>query len=114
MPTYPGISSGGGTIPLQSTAAARPAANTVAPGTIYWATDTGEISVTNLAASAWQQIARITPNLTLVGSVTWTAGASLNSSGAPAVTTPNPIDITAAGKGLHIAEGANAKQGTTG
>jgi hypothetical protein len=46
------------------------------------------------------------------GGSTTTMGANYNGTGLASVAVPGNVDVTAAGDGLRVAEGANAKQGT--
>ena len=90
---------------LFGTAAARPAAGAGNANTVYFATDTGELTVSN--GSAWSEITRVGNGLALGGfnqaMSTVTGGWQINGN----------WDITTAGNGLLVKEGANAKQGVT-
>lgn len=124
---------------LFGTAAARPAAAAANNGVIYYATDTGEVTLSN--GAAWNSIAKInvgngtlniaradgTAELGLfatngslagqggIGFGTGTAqsGLGIQQNGNNQLSlNAGDWDIATAGRGLRVAEGANAKQGT--
>ena len=119
---------------MQGTAAARPLPAAAPAGAIYWATDTGEISVNNLGQTAWQTIA-LTSNagqFTGTGGLRSAAGSNISVGNGglldlSAVSSTNTIykpgvviginalamDMTPVGSGWRTAEGSNAKQGAS-
>lgn len=104
----PGGGGGSATITgtMQGTAAARPAPAAAPAGALYFATDTGEYSLNNLAQTAWQALARTGAQLTLANGAILSQPMILNSQFS------GSVDMSTVGAGLKVAEGANAKQGT--
>jgi len=106
---------GGGTAFTQGTLAARPAAS---PSALYYATDTGEWWIADAAGSAWQSINQVAGGgggtLIVPATVTWQPGGPRvqNAVGSALDFANVSARIHAVGKGLMVAEGANAKQGT--
>lgn len=109
----------------QGLAAARPAPGAVPAGTLYYATDTGEYSLNNLAQTAWQLLLATSAPVfkALAGDIAATGGTALGSQFYPTQKISNlsngSIDIISAGlrleavgNGLSVKEGSNAKQGT--
>lgn len=83
------------------TAAARPAAAVGNTNTGYYATDTGEVTISD--GASWHSLGYTSGGFRAVG--------NLITQGTLFVTT-NGLDIQSAGQGISVAEGANAKQGT--
>lgn len=119
-----GASRGGGAVLTQGTLAARPANPTT--GQLYFATDTGELFIGNLAGNAWQSIAATSasPTFSVTSATTGIRlanGAGVENTNALGITQvnnngifvggANGVDIQTLGAGVRVAEGANAKQG---
>lgn len=105
------------------TAAARPAAAAANANTGYYATDTGEVTFSN--GASWSSIAKTSnaAGLTAVGfqpDQTGTVGSFTAQGGEPYVRGTgtgtarwfDDLDVNNPGRGVRVAEGANAKQGT--
>lgn len=123
-----GFGGGGGgssVIPVAfGTAAARPAANAGNSGTGYYSTDTGALAFSN--GATWNEVTffnndismAVGKNLKVQGtpaggliSTTWNQQFFGPNNGLMNLTNAS-LDITSGGKGLMVAEGSNAKQGT--
>lgn len=118
MSSSGGTGGGGAAAFAFGTAAARPAAAAGNAKTGYYATDTGEITVSD--GATWNRISQInsysgpgTP--ILAGAVNNTGGTvSLGSAYGSASLMSKGFDVSTVGQGLLVAEGSNAKQGTYG
>lgn len=109
------------------TAAARPAAAAANANTAYFATDTGELTVSN--GAAWSAIAHVGGAFSAGGNISGnnvsataniSGGNDMNLQGSGLVAESGGVwnfqgvslSVHSAGSGLRVAEGTNAKQGT--
>ena len=102
------------------TAAARPAASAVNANTPYYATDTGELTISN--GAAWNAIQSVGGAFTINGVTHLNNAMNANGNfvtnlaylsplGSPLQIKGGSVDVFTVGDGLQVAEGSNAKQG---